>query len=83
MAIPINPKVLARLRNIARLGNSESERKEEVLTDVTISDLYDVKIYKPDGRETSTVRGLTYSQAYALVTGLNDCFVKSVVNLIT
>lgn len=68
MAIPITLKVLARLEAC------KSKYKEQ-------PDLYDVKIYKPDGREGPTVRGLTYGQAYALVTGLKNCFVKSKVNL--
>ena len=42
MAIPINLKVLA------RLGNHKSKYKEQ-------PDLYDVKIYKPDGQEGPTV----------------------------
>ena len=27
---------------------------------------YDIKIYKPDGREGPTIRGLTYTQQWAL-----------------
>ena len=67
MAILINSKVLARLK--AHKSNH--------------NELYDVKIYKPDGREGSTVRRLTHIQVYALVTGLDECLIKSVVNLIT
>jgi hypothetical protein len=38
---------------------------------------YDVKIYRPDGREGPTVRGLTRGQAHVLVEGLNLWTIKS------
>jgi len=34
--------------------------------------MYDVKIYKKDGREGPTVRGLTFAQMMALTQGLNE-----------
>lgn len=32
---------------------------------------YDVKVYRPDGREGPTVRGLMYAQHHALIDALN------------
>lgn len=40
---------------------------------------YDIKIYKKDGREGPTVRGLTYGQAHALIVALNEYKIKHLV----
>lgn len=43
---------------------------------------YDIKIYKKDGPEGSTARGLTYAQMTALVDGLNEYDVNYVVKTV-
>ena len=40
---------------------------------------YDIKLYKKDGREGSTVRGLTFGQAHTLIVTLNEYKIKHIV----
>ncbi len=40
---------------------------------------YDIKIYRKNGREGRTVRGLTYAQKTALVGSLNEYGVNHIV----
>ena len=45
-------------------------------------DKYDVKIYKKDGQEGPTVRGLTYGQQYALLIALDEYNIKHAVKTV-
>jgi len=44
--------------------------------------MYDIIIYKSDGRQGPTIRGLSYTQMHALVSGLGHYNIKPLVKTV-